>query len=297
MTTLTGDDNFSGSYTDIFVLGAAIGGSTGTIYADTPDGGNETFMFGDLQHKSTVETSGDITSGTFQSTATGTGGDEVDFNFTFHAGTGGTSNFLTDGFSPQDYTADSDGDATYQAQSDDNAWLTNYANWQASQPAGTTYSDPVTIETGVNNGHPDPDANLTLDIQATTPGASPYYTADDGGNKILLGFTVATDTNPGDHIGLNVDKTTFEQYFTVNADTHISANNNVVNDTVISLGNFTASTGTAAGDHAYGTSEGNWSVDLYGVSVASLQTAAANAGYQGTNALSDYVYDTIVHHT
>jgi len=313
--TLTGDDNFSGYYTDIFVLGAAIGGNSGGTYTDTNafDGGNETFMFGDLQHKSTViSTEMDETTGTYQSTATGTGGSEVDFHFTLATSTTTeTSDFLHG----HDISVDADGSSDpfgtgatgpyYETSAD----VQSYYSWLADHSAtdGWVLTNQASIEFGADQQDGtvgqkiDDDSNpnnflANIDTNATKNDTTVTgLTADDTGNKILLGFTV--DPTAGDHIGLNVDKATFEQYFTVNADTHISANNNVVNDTVISLGSFTANTGTAAGDHVYGTSEGNWSVDLYGVSVASLQTAAANAGYQGTNALSDYVYDTIVHHT
>jgi hypothetical protein len=280
--TLTGDNNYSGTYDSIDVLGGANYGGHDDF--DAKDG-NEVFMFGNLQYKSTTITDtsydGDgntITSGTYQSTATGTSNDTLHFHFTFHEGSaGGTSNFLTDA-APQDYTADTDGDANYQAQSDASAWNTNYATWHAAELAlGATFSDPTTIETGVNNGHPDPDVNLTLDITANLPGTPATLTADNTGDKTLLGFSVGSD-----HIALDgVDESKFDQYFTINSSTHTSANNNTVNDTVISLGAWTDA------DH---TSAGGWAVDLYGVNVTDLQAAATTAG----ETLQHYVYTTIV---
>lgn len=294
--TLTGDNNYSGVYDTITVLGGANYGGHNDF--DTTDS-NEVFMFGNLQYKSTTitdksydGTGTDVTSGTYQSTATGSSNDTLHFHFTFHAGTpGGTSNFLTDG-SPQDYASDAtgatqngyptgDGDATYQSHSSDASWNSTYADWQSTQPTGTTYSDPVTIETGVTKNNGGTDHYITLNVEATAPGTPDTLTADHGGNKSLLGFSVDSD-----HIALDgVTEAQFEQYFTINASSHTSANNNTVNDTVISLGSW---------DNSTHTSEGNWSVDLYGVSVATLQANAASLGYSNdTKGLADYVYEHI----
>lgn len=278
MVTLTGDNNYTGTYNDIVVLGGDQYG--GNSWTDTTNGA-ETYLFGNLHYKNTDDhTLGqDVTGGTWNTTATGTSNDTLHFHFTFTPGTGGTSNFLMDGQIPMgQFGPDTDGDATYQSEANHNAWETNYQAWQAAQPIGTTYTDPVTIETKVGKTG---ELIITLDIQANSPSTSDSLTADHTGNKTLLGFSVDSD-----HIALDdVTEARFEQYFTVNASSHTSANNNTVNDTVISLGNW---------DNSTHTSEGNWSVDLYGVSVATLQANAASLGYSNdTKGLADYVYEHI----
>lgn len=290
--TLTGDNNYSGIYDNIWVLGGANHG--GNSDSDTTTG-NEVFMFGNLRYKSTTVTDNpdgtaqDVTGGTYQSTATGSSNDTLHFSFTFHAGTpGATHNFLTEA-APQDYASDAlgantnghptgDGDADYQAQSDATAWTTNYTAWHTALAAeGATFTDSTTIETGVKGVHnpTDPDVNLTLDITAKLPGTPDTFTADHGGDKTLLGFSVGSD-----HVALDlsgggsVSEAQFEQYFTISSSTHQSANHNTVNDTVISLNG------------------GGWDVDLYGVNTADLQAAATTAG----ETLQQYVYNTIVSH-
>src|SRR3569832_2262619 len=98
--TLTGDDNYSGTYSNVDVLGAAsAGGGTFTdtnLYANLAPSGPEVFLFGDLQFRSNVVSSGDVTSGTYNTTGTGSAGDTMVFDFTFDPGhTGGAPNFLT----------------------------------------------------------------------------------------------------------------------------------------------------------------------------------------------------------
>jgi hypothetical protein len=291
--TLTGDNNYSGTYSNVDVLGAlSAGGGTYTDtnhYANLDPNGFEYFLFGDLQFRSNVVSSGDVTSGTYQTTATGSSTDTLVFDFTFDPGhTGGTSNFLTSSYALSGglangdqpaLQADTDGDAAYQSTASANAWTTQYDAWVASLGSGYTFSDPTTIETGVtaNNPHPDqsdPDVNISLDVTATAAGSPPTLTSDYAGTKVLLGFTVGYD-----HLSLNGHSTVtdalFNQYFSVTASTHQSANNNTVTDTIVGLN-----------DHS-------WSVDLYGVDVGSL-TSAYNTAHGTSLSTHDYVFQFIL---
>lgn len=290
--TLTGDNNYSGSYSNVDVLGgASAGGGTFTdtnLYANLDPSGNEYFLFGNLKSGSTTVSSGDITSNIYTTTATGAAGDTLVFDFTFDPGhAGGTSNFLTSSYAisgglqngdQPSLQPDTDGDANYQSTANADGWNTQYAAWVASLGPGYTFSDPTTIETSVtaNNPHPDqndPDVNITLDITATAPGSAPTLTSDYAGTKVLLGFAVGSD-----HLSLNGHSTItddeFNQFFTVTASTHQSANNNTVNDTIIALA-----------DHS-------WSVDLYGVNVGSL-TSAYNTAHGTALTTSDYAFQFI----
>jgi hypothetical protein len=291
--TLTGDNNYTGVYSDVDVLGG--GSNGGGSFTDTnaftslDPNGTEYFLFGNLHSSGpsgvTIST-GDITSGSYGTTATGDSGDTLVFSFNFDPGhAGGTSNFLTSSFAiggglqngdQPSLQPDTDGDADYQSTADDSAWHTQYDAWVASLGPGYTFSDPTTIETNVSNGHPDPDVNVTLDITATAPSSDPTLTSDYAGQKVLLGFAVGSD-----HLNLDGDSTItqdeFNQFFEVTASSHLSANNNTVNDTVISLDDHT------------------WSVDLYGVDVGAL-TTAYNTLHGVTLSTSDYVYDFILSH-
>jgi hypothetical protein len=144
-------------------------------------------------------------------------------------------------------------------------------------PAGTTYSDPTTIETGANGGaHSDPDVNLTLDIMATGSGTASTLTSDYAGAKVLLGFAPGSDLlNLNGHSTLT--EAQFDQFFQVTASSHQSANHNTVVDTVISL------------------DDNSWSVDLYGVNVATL-TAAYNTLHGTSLTTVGYVWDVILAH-
>lgn len=282
--TLTGDNNYTGTYDDVQVLGGANSGGN-TDYDTTI--GDETFMFGNLQqqgahHAITTDTSGDVTSGTWNSTATGSSNDTLHFGFTFHnAVAGGTSNFLTSGDipNPAHFVADGDGDANYTSTADDSAWTSNYTAWQATQPPGTTYSDSTVIETGVSTGHPDGTGSVTLDVLATSPGGTPASeTADHAGAKVLLGFSVGSD-----HIALDtVTQDQFNSYFNVTSTTHISTNGNVVHDTTITL------TDGSGHDLTGGTA---WSVDLYGVDSTAIGDASTPAGEQ---ALQTWAWNNVI---
>lgn len=274
---LTGNNLYSGTY-DSSVFNV-LGLHNTTASDDTT--GSEVFMFGDLQYKNSVvandtQLNTDISSGDsqFQSTHTGSSDDTLVFHFTPDGGTPVTHSFLTEA-APQDYASDAvsftggngfdagDGDANYQAQSDASAWNTNYATWLASLPSGYTLSgSTTTIETGVNGGHPDPDATIALDITATTPGTFDNLTAVHTGDKTLLGFTVGSDHITLDGVGTGATgETTFDQFFNVTSTVHTSLNGNVVNDTTITLTD--GSGHDLIGPHA-------WSVDLYGVDTTSL---------------------------
>jgi len=326
--TLTGNNNYSGIYHDVDVLGGANAGG-GTYYdtnhfGSTPGGAidNETFLFGNLQHTSTTTTTGDISSGSYNTTATGTSGDTLVFSFTLHLGNAQTSHFL-DAAPAHAPDTDDGGAVDLYSEADINGWLSSYLGWVdslsgssftanpndataynaalgqaigAAQAAGWSLADLAKVETGAKNldgttgQHIDDDSDpVWSGLVDATKGGPDTLTSDHQGNKILLGFGVGSD-----HLSLNGDSTItnaqFDQFFTITGDTHISANNNIVNDTVISLGAFTAHTGTAAGDYNYGTSAGGWSVDLYGVNIADLQAAAALAH----QSLYDYVYDTFI---
>jgi hypothetical protein len=286
--TLTGDNNYSGTYSDVDVLGGAnSGGSTFTdtnLFTNLDSNGTEYFLFGNLKSGSTTVSSGDITSNIYTTTATGSAGDTLVFDFTFDPGhAAGASGFLTSSFAlsggltngdQPSLQPDTDGDANYQSTADASAWNTQYAEWVASLGPGYTFSGPTTIETGVNNGHPDPDVNVTLDVTATAPGSAPTLTSDYAGAKVLLGFAVGSD-----HLSLNGHSTLtdaeFNQFFTVTASSHQSANSNTVNDTMIGLA-----------DHS-------WSVDLYGVDVGNL-TSTYNTAHGTTLSTSDYVFQFIL---
>jgi hypothetical protein len=286
--TLTGDNNYSGVYTDVDVLGGAnYGGGTFTdtnAFASLDPSGTEYFLFGNLNFRSDKVFSGDVTTGTYAVTATGNAGDTLVFDFTYTAGTtGDTFNFFTSGFSPGgpggDNPArqpDTDGDADWQSAASASGWNSAYADWQASLGSGYVYSNSTTIETGVNGGHPDPDNNITLAITATGPSTQATLTSDYAGEKILLGFAVGSDfINLDGHSTLT--DALFNQFFTVTTSTHQSANHNTVTDTVLSL-------------------DGNsWSVDLYGVNVAAL-TTAYNTLHGTSLSTMDYFYDFIVSH-
>lgn len=288
--TLTGDNNYSGVYTDVDVLGGASAGGTTTTdtnaFAALDPNGKEYFLFGNLHAGSHTTSSGDVTTGTFNTTATGDSGDTLVFKFTFDPGhAGATSDFLTSDFAigggllngdQPSLRPDTDGDADYQSTADASAWTTQYDAWVASLGQGYTFSGPTSIETNVSNGHPDPDVNVTLDIIGTAAGTDPTLTSDDAGVKVLLGFAVGSD-----HLSLDghstVTQDEFNQFFQVTASSHLSANNNTVNDTVISLDDHT------------------WSVDLYGVDVGAL-TTAYNVLHGTTLSTSDYVFDFILSH-
>lgn len=280
--TLTGDNNYSGTYDSsiwgsMYVLGGANDGGHDDTDAIT---GNEVFVFGNLQHKSTTVTdatydgTGTLVDGsqgtTFQTTASGTSNDTMHFDFTLHHGApGGTLTFQIPDGSP-----DADGDANYQTDASASGVTNSYNSWVASLPAGYTLNnDPVTVETGVHTEGPDhtltdPDVNVTLaGITATAAGTPDTLTADHGGDKTLLGFSVGSD-----HIALDgvTDESMFDTYFTVNnAATHQSANNNTVHDTTITLNG------------------GSWSVDLYGVDLSAMSQADA----------AHYVYTNVVAHS
>lgn len=280
--TLTGDNNYSGVYSNVDVLGGANhGGGTFediSAFSALDPNGIEFFMFGNLNYRSDVIFSGDHSTGTYAATTTGGAGDTLVFDFTLNAGgSSGTFNFLTSGFELGALSADTDGDADYQSPADVNGWNSQYAAWQTSLGAGVTYSDPTTIETGVHGGRTltDPDANLTLNIMASGS-TSPSLTSDFAGQKVLLGFAVGSDfLNLNGHSAITDD--VFNQYFQVTASSHQSANHNTVNDTVVSL------------------NDGSWSVDLYGVNVAAL-TTGYNIAHGTTLSVNDYFFDFIVAH-
>ncbi|HSV02895.1 MAG TPA: hypothetical protein VLI41_06780 [Phenylobacterium sp.] len=288
--TLTGDDNYSGVYTDVDVLGGATAaGTTSTdmnAFAGLDPNGKEYFLFGNLHAGSHTTSTGDVTSGSYNTTATGDSGDTLVFDFTFDPGhAGGASNFLTSSFAlsgglqngdQPSLQPDIDGDADYQSTAAASAWTTQYNAWVASLGPGYTFSGPASIETSVSNGHPDPDVNVTLDVTATAPGSAPTLTSDYAGVKVLLGFAVGSD-----HLSLDghstITQDEFNQFFEVTASSHLSANNNTVNDTIIGLDDHT------------------WSIDLYGVNVGDL-TTAYNALHGTTLSTGDYVFDFILSH-
>lgn len=270
--TLTGDNNYTGNYTDPFYV---LGGANNGGHNDFDTGiGNEVFMFGNVTY-GPAKTSVTITdttydgggtlltdsSHTYQSTATGSSNDTLHFDFTVGTGTVQTSNFLTDHGTPQDYYPDTDdsGAVNYYAESNISAWNSNYSAWLADH-SGWTLSSLTTVETSaaahdsdLHEATDSPDDIWSGDIVAThTTGGS--VTADYTGAKTLLGFSVGSD-----HIALDghdgVTSLTEDQFnanFTVTSTQHTSSNNVIVNDTTISL------TG------------GNWSVDLYGVDTTAV---------------------------
>lgn len=278
--TLTGDNNYTGTYDNLWVLGGANNGG----HDDTDNGSTDVFMFGNLGAGKTLvtDTSHDdtgtfLSSGTLQSTATGDSHDTLHFGFHFHPGSeGGVL-------------------GTFAGPSEDSqsALSTEYTAFLVSvgiDPAVWQQNNATDPLPGYGDGDVESitwtqgQATQTRYYEATPTsgeGTDAYFTVDHSGNKTLLGFSVDSD-----HIALDgVTEAQFEQYFTINASSHTSANNNTVNDTVISLGNW---------DNSTHTSTGGWSVDLYGVSVATLQANAASLGYSNdTKGLADYVYEHI----
>jgi hypothetical protein len=296
--TITGDNNYTGTYDDpMYVLGGANNGG----HDDTDTGnGDEIFVFANLQYKNTkvTDTTYDGTGThvadgtTWQTTADSTSNDTLHFGFTFHAAQpGNTSSYLIEGNIPHAFP-DPDHDATSDiaTTADDHAVAANYLDWvnsltggtfsnltdamNAAEQAGYTFSDSQTIETNalhndsdMTTGHdpqPVPDTFWSGLVDATAPGTPASMTADHGGDKALLGFTVGSD-----HIALDgVTQDQFSQFFTVdNTATHLSANNNTVHDTVIALDG------------------GSWSVDLYGVDLSAMSAHDA-AAYVWQNVIS-----------
>jgi hypothetical protein len=230
--TLTGDNNYTGIYDDLWVLGGANNGG----HDDTDNGSTNVFLFGNLQYKNTTvtDTSNDgtgtlVSSSTYQTTATGTSADTLHFTFNVSEG----EHFTWDAWGGL-----SGSNAAY------NGVESSYESWLASLPAGYTLSDPVS---GVFNDPPGDPATFNGFDTADVAGSG--ISAAFGGAKTLLGFSVGSD-----HIALDgvTGESTFDANFTVTSTTHISSNGNTVHDTTIMLNG------------------GSWSVDLYGVDTTSL---------------------------
>lgn len=245
MVTLTGDNNYSGIYDSISVLGGANYGGHDDF--DATDG-NEVFMFGNLQYKSTTVTdnsydgSGNlVTGGTYQSTATGTSNDTLHFSF---------SGSEAQHFTFEAWNGLQNGHESYNGV--ENA----YEAWLATLPTGVQFSDGISgqFQSGQDHSTTPPTPTYTeFDGYLHADVAGTGITADHGGAKTLLGFSVGSD-----HIALDgiTTELAFDENFTVTSTTHQSANNNVVHDTTITFNG------------------GNWSVDLYGVDSTSLTTEA-----------------------
>jgi hypothetical protein len=289
--TVTGNNNYSGTYTSadydyFWVLGRANNG--GHEDFDVNDG-NEVFVFGNLQYKSTTVTDTNyvddsnssgtsVSDGTYQTTATGTSADTLHFGFTFHeAQPGDIVSFFDSAFwypySHPDY------DFTYETNGSASNLQGYYDQWVASLGSTYQFSGSTDIECLENNSTDGSNGNdttahdnyLTLNVTATAPGTDASLTSDNGGDKTLLGFSVGSD-----HIALDnvTDESMFSQYFTIdNTATHQSANDNTVHDTIISLEDGSS-----------------WSVDLYGVDTSGFDTST-DAGKQ---ALTDYVWNNII---
>lgn len=307
---VTGNNNYTGTYTDLWVLGGANNGG----HDDTDNGSTDVFMFGNLGAGKTLvtDTSYDgtgtlVSAGTYQSTATGTSGDTLHFSFTDHpAVPGATSDFLTSSYLVQgNIQTDPDHDAssglatlsnTSAINGDYLAWVNSLTGGSytlisdavtAAQNAGYGFSDSETIETSAGNPHSNFDSSGVVShtdstpvdtdtesywtglVDATAPGTPETLTADHGGAKVALGFSVGSD-----HIALDnvTSESMFDAFFTVAGSHHTLTNGNTVNDTTITLNGTTVETA--------------WSVDLYGVDLSAQGDAAAQAHYAWTTIVS-----------
>lgn len=273
--TIAGSNLYSGTYDDpyFWILGGANNG--GHDDADTISG-DETFVFGNLQYRSNVITdtnysddsgtlfSGDATK-SYQVTASGTSNDTLHFSFTFHEATpGGVLGTFTpdpgsDGKLQQNELSTEYSHFLESLGIDPSIWAQN-SSTDPLPGYGDGTAESATVYTGPTN--------TTTRYYEATPtsgtGTPASLTADYTGAKTLLGFSVGSD-----HIGLDgVTQDYFNTYFNVASTTHTSANNNTVNDTVISLGDGTS-----------------WQVDLLGVDTTAIGDEQA---------LKDYVWANII---
>jgi hypothetical protein len=256
--TLTGDNNYTGIYDSLWVLGGANNGE----HDDTDNGSTDVFLFGNLQYKSTTvtDTSYDgtgtlVSSNTYQTTATGTSADTLHFTFNVSEG----EHFTWDAWGGL-----SGSNAAY------NGVESSYESWLASLPASYTLSDPVSgdfVSGKDTTTHPPTDIYTTFNGYDAADVAGIGITAAFDGDKTLLGFSVGSD-----HLALDgiTSESMFDANFTVTSTAHTSANGNTVHDTTITLNG------------------GGWSVDLYGIDTTSFNN--------DSQALKDFAWNNVIQH-